>query len=99
MTAKYVSDEIDMMITDHHMIGGYACYDHTQAFSQALKMKTTKTVASNRGMDYEKALTHICKSFVEEELVETIVGLQPLVNKLTCKGSLDVALTKMPCHR
>lgn len=89
LAARGVPDEVGMLITGHHTTGGYSTYDRTQA----LKMEAATLVSANPGLDYDKALTHVSKQFLAEELVGSSEGLKPLIDKVSPKSDLHLALS------
>lgn len=92
LAARGVPDGVGMLITGHHTNGGYSRYDRTQA----LKMEAATLVSANPGLDYVKALTHVSKQFVAEELVGSSEGLKPLIDKVSPKSDLHLALSNAP---
>lgn len=70
-----------MLITGHHMTGGYSRYNQTQA----LKMEGATLVFANPGLDYVKALAYVSEHFLSEELKESNVGLKPLIDRVSNK--------------
>lgn len=92
MVAQGVPDEVGMLISGHHLTGGYrgGClrYDRTKRFKMEvatsrpqLNLIPYTLVSSSPGLDYEKA--HVSQNFLQEELVGSFSGMKLLISRVS----------------
>ncbi|CAM6104364.1 unnamed protein product [Calypogeia fissa] len=74
MPTRGVPNAMGMLMSGHHLTSGYRRYDRTET----LKMEAAALQCANPNLDYESALRHVSKKFVEEDLKGSSEGLTPL---------------------